>query len=92
MRASRPSRQRTFAQHHGQPARRDIWDDDEINERFGGCYRDTMTTMDGCWVRPRYRGYLGFQQKGGELIEAHLRGDLAEDALLTELQRLHAGG
>jgi multiple sugar transport system substrate-binding protein len=90
--AAEQATQRAFAEHHGQPARRDVWEDADINERFGGCYRDTMATMEACWVRPRYRGYLHFQEKGGELIEAHLRGEVAEDALLDKLQGLHAGG
>ena len=38
--------------------------------------------MDQCWIRPRYNGYLGFQEKAGELMEAHLRGGIEEDALL----------
>ena len=42
--------------------------DEAINARFGGCYRDTLATMEGCWIRPRYNGYLAFQAKAGELI------------------------
>lgn len=84
--------QRAFAEHHGQPARRETWLDKTINRRFADCYRDTLATMEGCWIRPRYNGYLAFQEKAGELIEAHLRGDVAENALLDRLERLHAGG
>jgi multiple sugar transport system substrate-binding protein len=85
------STQRTFAEHHGQPARRELWLDEAVNARFANCYRDTLATMEGCWIRPRYNGYLTFQEKAGDLIEAHLRDDLAEDALLDRLERLHAG-
>ena len=86
------STQRAFAEHHGQPARREIWVDDVVNARFGCGYRDTLATMEGCWIRPRYNGYLAFQEAAGELTEAHLRGDVGEDALLSQLQRLHAAG
>ena len=48
--------------------------------------------MEACWIRPRYQGYLEFQAKGGELVEAHLRSQITADALLAELQRLHASG
>jgi multiple sugar transport system substrate-binding protein len=81
--------QRAFAMHHGQPARREAWEDEAINQRFGGCYRDTLATMDVAWIRPRYQGYLAFQAAGGELVEAHLRGHITADRLLAELQRLH---
>ncbi|MBX3582393.1 MAG: extracellular solute-binding protein [Rhizobiaceae bacterium] len=85
------STQRAFAEHHGQPALRDLWLDESINERFGDCYRDTLQTFEKCWVRPRYDGYLAFQEKAGDLIEAHLRGGLDQDTLLDRLQRMHTG-
>jgi multiple sugar transport system substrate-binding protein len=89
--AAEPATQRAFAEHHGQPALRALWLDEAINAHFAGCYRDTLTTMEGCWIRPRYNGYLAFQEKAGHLIETHLRGDLAEPALLDTLERMHAG-
>lgn len=89
--AARLSAQIHFAHHHGQPARRECWEDQAINARFGGCYRDTRATMEQCWIRPRYDGYLHFQKAAGDLIESHLRGVLEETALLDSLARLHAG-
>jgi multiple sugar transport system substrate-binding protein len=83
--------QRAFAMHHGQPAHRLAWEDQEINQRFGWCYRDTRATMDACWIRPRYDGYLSFQEHGGELVEACLRGAISDGALVEKLERLHAG-
>jgi multiple sugar transport system substrate-binding protein len=89
--AARLATQIDFAHHHGQPARRECWEDTGINARFGGCYLDTRATMEQCWIRPRYDGYLRFQKAGGDLIESHLRGELGEGALLDRLARLHAG-
>jgi len=86
--ASTAAAQSAFALHHGQPARVECWTDLEINARFGGCYRDTMRTMEGCWIRPRFAGYLDFQAKAGDLIEHHLRGELNERDLLDRLQKL----
>ena len=86
--AATAATQSAFALHHGQPARIECWKDAEINARFGGCYRDTLRTMEGCWIRPRFAGYLGFQAKAGDLIEHHLRGELNERDLLDRLQRL----
>jgi multiple sugar transport system substrate-binding protein len=80
----------TFARHHGQPARREVWEDDAVNERFGGCYRATLATIDAAWVRPRYKGYLCLQAKGGELVEQHLRGEISESHLISQLNGLHA--
>ena len=79
--------QRAFALHHGQPARIEAWRDAAIDARFGGCYSATLQTMEQCWIRPRFAGYLGFQAKAGTLIERHLRGDIAQRELLGHLQR-----
>lgn len=87
---TRAETQLAFAAHHGQPARREAWEDEATNDRFGGCYRSTRATIEAAWVRPRYRGYLAFQAKAGELVEAHLRGRIAEADLLDEMERLHS--
>lgn len=85
-----PPTQRGFAENHGQPAAVSVWEDAQIDARFGGCYTATRATIEAAWVRPRYAGYLRFQAAGGELIERHLRGDIAETALLDRLAALHA--
>lgn len=88
--AAEPATQLLFARHHGQPAHRAGWEDEAIDARFGGCYRDTRATMDRCWIRPRYDGYLGFQETGGDSIEAFLRGETGLPDLLDRLEILHA--
>ncbi len=84
--------QKAFAAHHGQPARIDSWEDAAIGARFGGCYADTRATMEGCWIRPRYAGYLAFQAAAGNLVEQHLRGEMGFDALMSRLETLHRAG
>lgn len=88
--AAEASAQMAFASHHGQPARLEAWEDNAINARFGGCYRETRSTIEASWIRPRHRGYLRFQAEGGNLIETHLRGDIAETALLGKLAESYA--
>jgi multiple sugar transport system substrate-binding protein len=68
--------QRGFAHHHGQPAHAAIWRDSAINADFGGAFGATVATLGHAWVRPRHAGYLGFQELGGDLVEAHLRGTI----------------
>lgn len=89
--AARQDVQMLFGHNHGQPARLACWEDPAINHRFGGCYRDTRETMEKSWIRPRHDGYLAFQKAAGDLLESHLRGTLAEAALLDRMERLHAG-
>jgi multiple sugar transport system substrate-binding protein len=84
--------QRTFARHHGQPARIEAWRDPSLDRRFGGCFGNTLATMEQAWIRPRYAGYLRFQAAAGDMVEAHLRGAIGEAALLDRLAILHARG
>jgi multiple sugar transport system substrate-binding protein len=84
--AASAAAQRQFARHHGQPARIEVWHDAEIDRIYGGCFSATRATIEGAWIRPRYPGYLGFQEQGGLLVERHLRGDLGEAALIAKLQ------
>lgn len=78
-----------FAHRHGQPARMEAWEDEDVNARFGNAYRDTRATHEASWVRPRYKGYLTFQAAAGDLIEAHLREEVGEAALIDGLLKLH---
>jgi multiple sugar transport system substrate-binding protein len=85
-----PGTQREFALHHGQPARVEVWNDRAIDRRFGGYFSATRASIEQGWTRPRYPGYLRFQAKAGALVEAHLRGEGSESALIGALQDLHA--
>jgi multiple sugar transport system substrate-binding protein len=71
---------------------REVWDDSDINSLYGNCYFATRSTIEQSWIRPRYDGYIRFQEKAGSLVETHLRGSLSEKLLLDKLQRLHAKG
>jgi multiple sugar transport system substrate-binding protein len=86
--AASTAAQFAFARHHGQPALRAVWEDANVNARYGNCYRAVRATMDGCWTRPRYKGYLAFQARAGELVESHLRGVVSEADLLESMERL----
>jgi multiple sugar transport system substrate-binding protein len=81
--------QMAFADHHGQPARAEAWGDPAVDRRFGGTFSGTRRSIEAAWIRPRYPGYLSVQAAGGDLVEAHLRGDIAETVLLEQLEALH---
>jgi multiple sugar transport system substrate-binding protein len=80
--------QMMFGHQHGQPARIETWSDAAIDQTYGGCFAATRASMESSWIRPRFAGYLGFQEQGGRLVESHLRGDLDESILLAKLQNV----
>jgi multiple sugar transport system substrate-binding protein len=44
-----------------------------VNAGSGDFYRDTLPTLDEAYLRPRYNGYIPFQDQAGEMVRAYLR-------------------
>lgn len=80
-----PRVQRTiFAESGGQPGHRMAWTDDELNRRTHDYFRNTLPTLDRAYLRPRYPGYLDFQDHAGDPIrQFNMHGGNARDVLAT---------
>ena len=66
----------------GQPGHALAWEDDACNAAAGDFFRNTRETLETAWLRPRYDGYMGLQDRGGDIVFAHLTGKAgAEDTL-----------
>lgn len=76
--------QRTLACHAGgQPGHRSAWTDPENNRIAHNYFRSTLPTLDRAWLRPRFSGYLHFQECGGTLVHDVVAGRRsAREALL----------
>lgn len=57
----------------GQPAHRAAWTDAQADERAGGFFRATLATTDRAYVRPRYHGFLHFQEAAGRPLAQWVR-------------------
>jgi multiple sugar transport system substrate-binding protein len=75
----------------GQPAHVAAWEDDHCNALTLDFFRGTRSTLDRVYLRPRYDGYLDFQDEGGTIVNAFLAGrnspPEAADALEAAYQR-----
>lgn len=69
----------------GQPAHRAAWTDAGVNRQSHGFFRDTLATLEDSWTRPRYDGYLAFQDEGGGIVRDFLLGKSAATATLAAL-------
>lgn len=68
-----PATQRGVYFHSGgQPGHRTAWLDDEVNRISHGFFQNTLATLDAAWLRPRWNGYLRFQDDAGPLVHHHL--------------------
>lgn len=65
--------QRSFIPAHaGQPSARVAWQDDAVNLASGDFYRRTAATVADAAVRPRWNGYVAFQDEASGLVRAAL--------------------
>jgi len=57
--------QTLYVQHGGQPGHRSAWIDEDANHLTNNFFKNILPVMDNGFVRPRYNGYLHFQDEAG---------------------------
>lgn len=71
-----------FVLHGGQPGHRRAWLDERNNMISNDCFKESLETLDNSYLRPRYDGYLYFQDHAGNPLQKFLLNKMtAEDAL-----------
>ena len=70
----------------GQPGNAVAWEDDDCNATCRNFFRNTRKTLESAWLRPRYDGYMGFQERGGDIVHACLKGDVSVARAVAGLQ------
>lgn len=69
-----PVVQRTlYLENGGQPGHRSAWLDPHANDLTNGFFADTLATHDNAYLRPRYDGYLHFQDEAAPRVHAFLQ-------------------
>jgi multiple sugar transport system substrate-binding protein len=81
-----------YARAGGQPAHAAAWEDATVNGACGDFYRSTRATLDSAWVRPRYDGYMAFQQTAAERLREGLAERHAARRVVEDLNRLRRVG
>ncbi len=62
--------QRTlYVQHGGQPGHRSAWMDEDANRLTHDFFKNLLPVMDHGYVRPRFNGYLYFQDHAGSPLQ-----------------------
>jgi multiple sugar transport system substrate-binding protein len=80
--------QRTlYMEHGGQPGHRSAWVDENTNRLTHDFFKSVLPPMDNGYVRPRYNGYLYFQDHAGIPLQKCLTGDM--DAV-TSLDKMNS--
>jgi multiple sugar transport system substrate-binding protein len=73
----------------GQPGHRAAWLDPAANRLTNGYFQATLATLDDAYLRPRYNGYLHFQDEGALVAHAFLREGGDAKAVVSSLNRLY---
>jgi multiple sugar transport system substrate-binding protein len=74
----------------GQPAHRAAWTDPTVNSASSCFFSDTLDAVDAAYLRPRYDGFVGFQDAAGSIVHSFLRQPVDAEATLARLDEAYA--
>jgi multiple sugar transport system substrate-binding protein len=78
-----------YFQSGGQPGHRAAWLDDAVNAACSGFFRDTLQTLDESLLRPKFPGYMDFQDAATPVAHAAVAGTLSASDAASEINRLY---
>lgn len=82
--------QRTvYVQHGGQPGHKSAWLDADVNYLTNDFFKNVLPVMENGYVRPRYNGYLHFQDHAGIPLQKCLRENGNPADALDEMNRIY---
>ncbi|WP_199613664.1 ABC transporter substrate-binding protein [Paenibacillus alkalitolerans] len=85
-----PQCQRTiYVENGGQPGHRTAWMDEEANRRCGNYFVATLPALDRSYLRPRYNGYLHFQDHAGDLVRRFMMQGGSGKVVLDGMNKLY---
>lgn len=87
--ASQECQKTTYFLAGGQPAHLAAWRDEKVNSLAGDFFRNTLRSMRESWIRPRYNGYIRFQEAAGIPLVRYLREGGDENTLWETLNRMY---
>lgn len=56
----------------GQPGHRAVWLDPAANAATNNFFANTLATLDAAWLRPRFPGFIAFQDAASQLVHRYL--------------------
>jgi multiple sugar transport system substrate-binding protein len=71
--ASEESQRTMYVQHGGQPGHKSAWIDEEANKLTNNFFKTILPIMESGYLRPRYNGYLRFQDEAGMPLQECIR-------------------
>ena len=83
------SQRTVYVQHGGQPGHRSAWTDAEANRLTNNFFKEVLPVMENGYLRPRYNGYLHFQDLAGDPLQDCLMHDGDPLIALQEMNKIY---
>lgn len=71
----------------GQPGHRAAWSNPALNVMTDNFFLDTLPTLDEAWVRPRFPGFIAFQDAASKLVHDYLTHGGSPQTVLTRMDQ-----
>jgi multiple sugar transport system substrate-binding protein len=78
-----------YVEHGGQPGHKAAWVSDKVNRLTNNFFKNVLPTMEDGYMRPRYNGYLHFQDHAGNPIQEYLMNAGNAKDVLKEINNLY---
>lgn len=83
--ASAETQRTLYAFSGGQPGHRAAWLDPDLNAHTHDFFRNTLSTLDAAWVRPRFPGFIAFQDTASTIVHDYLVHGGSEHSVLQRM-------
>ena len=78
-----------YVEHGGQPGHRSAWVNENANHLCNNFFKNVLPVMENGYVRPRYNGYLHFQDHAGEPLHNYLLNGGDPGKVLKKINKLY---
>jgi multiple sugar transport system substrate-binding protein len=78
-----------YVQHGGQPGHKSAWLSETANKLCNDYFKKVLPAMENGYVRPRYNGYLYFQDHAGDHIRCYVMEDANRETTLDAIDHLY---
>lgn len=86
---SEKQQQTFYVQHGGQPGHLSAWQNEEANKLTNNFFKEVLPVMQNGYIRPRYNGYLHFQDHAGNPLQNCLLNNLSAKEALKEMNVIY---
>ncbi|HEX5554246.1 MAG TPA: extracellular solute-binding protein [Chitinophagaceae bacterium] len=87
--SSATCQQTLYFENGGQPAHYLAWTDYYANFKCAGFFKATLPALKRAYLRPRYNGYIDFQDQAGDIVRDYLLKGGPEKETLHQLNNLY---